>query len=1177
MLLIRYTLITILLYLLAALPAVHAQCTTDAGTISGGGLYCEGATISINNMANETLDGNDILIFVVYTGGTPNATNVLAVSSTVNFPYQSSFLNNSPVFVAAVAGNDAGNGSVDWNDPCLSVSTALTVVFMPPPTVTVNQPVLTCLTPSVVLNATGNQQGLTYGWSGPGNFNSTVQNPTVVQPGSYCVTVTNPAGCSTIQCTTVTSNIDIPIADPGPPQILNCFTPQVTLNGGNSSVGPNIIYLWTGPGISPANQTTLNPTVNLPGVYSLIVTNVINGCTSVAQTIVNFDAAVPSVDAGPDTGIPCGGGTVTLLAATSGGGQVTYNWNGPAILNGATTLSPEVDAPGTYTIIVTNTVNGCTSSDAVTVFPGPAIPQQDFIVTNTVCFGESNGAINTTISVGQSPFATEWTGPNAFLSNAEDIGNLPAGTYSIAATDNTGCTYYANVKVGGSQSPITATATVNNTCENNNGVISIQISGGTPPYLVQWSNGFFGPVTQGGLAAGVYTVTVIDASGCAFVLTPITVAALPPALVTSQVSSSDCSSNGSIVLNEVPSGTPMAYQWTGPGNFSSNTPIIANLASGFYTVVATNLLSGCTAIYSFDIQNTASGNCSYLTGNVIRDTSENCVADSGEPGLGGWLVRAVSTTDTLYGVTNASGTYFIAVPLGDYLVTAIQPNSLWELCPPGALVSVNITDDTFPAGDIPVKKVVDCPALSVSIGTNQLRRCFSNNYYYLDYCNDGTEAAEDAYILVTLDPFLSPIAASLPYTSLGNNILRFDVGNLAPGDCGSFSIQVQVSCSAVLGQTHCTEAHIFPDSICLPPDPLWSGASLKLSSQCNGDSVHFTVKNIGLGDMSDIVDYVIIEDAVMLMIGSLQLDAGDSTTFNVPANGSTWRLEVAQAAFHPGNSQPSAFVEGCSNNPAFSTGYVTQYSLNDADPWLDIDCTANIGSYDPNDKQGFPVGYGPAHYIRPGTEIEYLIRFQNTGTDTAFTVRVVDTLSAWLDPTSIRPGAGSHAYQFNLSGPGIVEFLFDNILLPDSNVNQTASNGFVKFSILPRADAPLETVIENQAAIFFDFNDPVITNTTFHRLGENFILHAWHPFVPGAAVSVMPNPFSEEAMLTVKGLSNNAPLQLRVFDLRGMPVGEMESDNAVFNLKKGNWPAGVYLFQIAQNGQLVGSGKLSVN
>jgi len=149
--------------------------------------------------------------------------------------------------------------------------------------------------------------------------------------------------------------------------------------------------------------------------------------------------------------------------------------------------------------------------------------------------------------------------------------------------------------------------------------------------------------------------------------------------------------------------------------------------------------------------------------------------------------------------------------------------------------------------------------------------------------------------------------------------------------------------------------------------------------------------------------------------------------------------------------------------------------------------------------------------------------------------------------------------------------------LPDSNVNQVASNGFVKFSILPRADAPLETVIENDAAIFFDFNDPVITNTTFHRLGENFILHGWHPYVPGADVSVAPNPFSDAAVLTVKGLPDNAPLQLRIFDLRGMPVGELESDSAVFNLKKGNWPAGVYLFQVAQNGQLVGSGKLSVN
>lgn len=1172
MILIRYSLF-LMLCLTFVRQSAHAQCTTEAGSISGPSFLCTGNTLSINNQGNETLDADDILIFVAYTGAAPNASTVFATSSTVNFAYQGAFFVNSPFKVAAVAGNDAGNGTVDWNDPCLSVSPALTVSYLQPPTLTVGQPqTLTCVTPSVVLIANANQQGLTYEWEGPNGFSANMQNPVVGIPGQYCVTVTNQGGCTATQCVSVNTNIALPNVSIAQPGTLTCANTSIVLDASGSQ-GPNFVYSWVGPGIV-ANANNQNPIVNQAGTYFLVVTDVTNGCTSTAAITVIQDAVSPLISAGPDSGIPCGGGTTSLNGSVNGPPQaLTFLWTGPGIVSGATTLTPVVDQPGVYTLAVTNLNNGCSSTDEATVFPGPAVPQQDFAITNNVCFGDNSGAISTTFSVGQTPFTVGWSGPNNFTSTTEDITGLPSGIYSLTATDNTGCTHYANVPVSGPNTPIVATVTTTPiTCAGGATVI-LSISGGVQPYLITWSNGATGPVVQG-LFPGTYIVTITDALGCSVVLPPVVIVQGPLITITINELSNTCSA---AVLQAIATGgsAPYTYAWIGPNGFTSNSQTITTPISGVYTVQVTEE-NGCVNTMTYVVQ-LAGGSCGYISGNVIRDTSANCVADAGEPGLGGWLVQAISATDTAFGITNQQGEFFIGVPLGTYTVTAILPNSLWELCPAGSSVNVTVPGDTFPAGDIPVKKLYDCPALSVSIGTNQLRRCFSNNYYFVEYCNEGTDLAEDAYILVSLDAFLSPIGATLPYTNVGNNVLRFDVGDLDPGECGTFSIQVQVSCNAVLGQTHCTEAHIYPDSICVPGDPGWSGASLKLSSVCDADSVHFTVKNIGQGDMTGTVDYVIIEDAVMLMLAPLQaLGAGDSTTLSFPANGSTWRLEVDQVAFHPGNSQPSLSVEGCSTNASFSTGFVTQFAANDADPWIDIDCTANIGSYDPNDKQGFPVGYGAQHYIRPGTELEYLIRFQNTGTDTAFTVRVVDTLSAWLDPASVRPGASSHAYQFNLTGPGIIEFLFENILLPDSNVNEPASNGFVKFSIRHDADAPLETVIENSAAIYFDFNEPVITNTTFHRLGENFVLRAWNPRVPGASVKVAPNPFDDEAILQVEGLQTGQSLRLQVFDLRGTLTGEMESSDAVFRLKRGDWPAGVYVFRILQNGQLVGTGKVAV-
>jgi uncharacterized repeat protein (TIGR01451 family) len=467
--------------------------------------------------------------------------------------------------------------------------------------------------------------------------------------------------------------------------------------------------------------------------------------------------------------------------------------------------------------------------------------------------------------------------------------------------------------------------------------------------------------------------------------------------------------------------------------------------------------------------------------------------------------------------------------------------------------------------------------LSVNIGSGNLRRCFDSNSFNVSYCNIGTEPTGNAFVIVNLDPLFTVLNSSKPFIDLGGGNLRFEVGTLAEGQCGSFHFNAHLSCNAVFGQTHCTEAHIFPDDFCLPPDPQWSGASLQITKDCQPDSLRFTIQNLGVGNMNAPVNYRLFENLVLLQSAPIQLNAGASTNVNVPANGSTWRLEVEQVPFHPGHSAPSISVEGCTTNNTFSTGYVTQFPVDDADEFVDIDCKANTASSDPNDKQAFPIGYGSSHYVRPGTQLEYQIQFQNTGNDTAFTVRIVDTLSAFLDPTSIRPGAGSHPYTWDLTGAGVLSFLFEDILLPDSNVNEAASHGFVKFTIEPRAEAPLESVIENTAHIYFDFNEAIVTNTTFHRLGEHFItVGAWQPVQPNYAVSVTPNPFVDAAILEVKGLKQNSPLRLQVFDLQGKLQIEMESANAQFQLKKGNLSAGTYLFKVDQKGETVGSGKLLI-
>ncbi len=129
---------------------------------------------------------------------------------------------------------------------------------------------------------------------------------------------------------------------------------------------------------------------------------------------------------------------------------------------------------------------------------------------------------------------------------------------------------------------------------------------------------------------------------------------------------------------------------------------------------------------------------------------------------------------------------------------------------------------------------------------------------------------------------------------------------------------------------------------------------------------------------------------------------------------------------------------------------------------------------DPNDKQDLND-----KIYTPGEQpyIDYLIRFQNTGTDTAFTVVITDVLSEDLDLLTLETIDASHPYKSELSSDRVATWTFDNILLPDSTTNEPASHGYVRFRI--QTNRPLfdGEQIENTASIFFDFNAAVITNT----------------------------------------------------------------------------------------------------
>lgn len=147
-------------------------------------------------------------------------------------------------------------------------------------------------------------------------------------------------------------------------------------------------------------------------------------------------------------------------------------------------------------------------------------------------------------------------------------------------------------------------------------------------------------------------------------------------------------------------------------------------------------------------------------------------------------------------------------------------------------------------------------------------------------------------------------------------------------------------------------------------------------------------------------------------------------------------------------------------------------------------------SYDPNDKQVFPY-YGEEGYVLPNQELEYLIRFQNTGNDTAFTVQIIDTLDQALDISTFQLVSNSHPVSVNIDTDSReVSFLFEEVNLTDTITNEPGSHGFVKYKITTSDSLSVNTSITNTAYIYFDENDAIVTNTTentvydCHQLGD---------------------------------------------------------------------------------------------
>ncbi|MFN8317192.1 MAG: gliding motility-associated C-terminal domain-containing protein, partial [Chitinophagales bacterium] len=464
---------------------------------------------------------------------------------------------------------------------CTASDAVVVTQNITPPTINAGaDALLTCVVTSINLSATSTVSGATFAWSNGINVSAN----TVTTPNTYAVTATDPTnGCTAADAVDVTQNTVAPNVSAGLDQVLTCVNTSATLSGSSTTAGVN--FAWSGPG-TINNGTSAAATVNTAGTFTLLVTDPVNGCTASDNVNVTTNVNAPNVNAGPDQLLTCAVTTVTLNGSSSTPGA-TFAWS-----DGATTPSTSTSYPNTYSLTVTDAVNGCQSVDQVVVNQNITPPSVNAGVdTKLTCLITS---VTLTASSGASGASFAWSDGATSSSTVVSSPN----TYTVTATDPAnGCTASDDVIVNIDGEPSMTIAIKDNPCPDvAKGFVIPSVTGGILPYHYNWSNGSTASGLTG-LHGGQYDLTVTDGNGCT--LTQSSTIVEGGSLSITNLTSVEINLGESIQLNPVVNGTsaPISYTWTPPIYLSCSdcsNPIVNTVASIKYTlsVIDTN---GCKA------------------------------------------------------------------------------------------------------------------------------------------------------------------------------------------------------------------------------------------------------------------------------------------------------------------------------------------------------------------------------------------------------------------------------------------------------------------------------------------------------------------------------------------------------------------------------------------------------
>jgi len=888
----------------------------------------------------------------------------------------------------------------------------------------------------------------------------------------------------------------------------------VTINGGAI---PFSVQWYNYGNPNPGQYITGNP-INLPInqilVYSIIVTDS-NGCTNhnyidsiyIEQiTNINFNFTISSAN--------CTNGSVTISNITGSNPPFTYLWD-----NGATTPSINNLISGYYPVTVTDSI-GCAKYDWAYV-PQAITITVNKTVTNATCL-QNNGSVITFGSGGTPPYTYHYDNG----ASGQTLSGLSGGTQLLATvTDANGCYGQSYIYIYSNTPISTSYSTTPSSCTALTGTATLNISGGTAPYSVVW-NTFPQQtgITLSNVPAGQYSFKVTDAVGC---VQTGTVNVPPQSTIYASISSTDCTCPnilGTATANVSGSNPPFTYAW----NNAASTQHIINLNAGYYSCTITDSL-GCSVTKSVAINTISPINIGFTSTSAscifTNDGSIHAVSTGGTaPYTYTWSTG--QTTQTISNLHYGWYNVYVHDANGcvneDGVYLGYNPNNDSCYCKVTGTVFVDQNSNCiYDAGEPTVEHI--------------MIHCSGEGYSFTDA--NGIYSfivPSGSYTLSESVQYYYPLAScqnnsiNINTTAASGCVITNNFANIINPIHDIHLIRTEQN-APVPGNTYYQE-------LIIENDGTISESNIQVGSAHDGQLIY----NISTPNLYTQTDPIGYPNWFSINSGFPVLSAGATqtflTTYNVPTN-----IPLATTI-----------------NFYDSTAYIPPMSnwLADYTPWNNVSNyqAITVGSFDPNFKEVIPKGIDSLGYIsKTDSLLTYIIHFENTGTYNAQNIIITDTLDNNLNWTTLRPGFSDYNYSAELSENGVLKFTFANINLPQSN---SANNtGLVTYSIKLNNNLIDGTQIRNKAAIFFDYNTPVITNTTLNTIskyvGINEINHNQN-------IMIYPNPAKDNFTIET---NTNIEQRIEILNLIGQTVYISNIKNkAIVNTSA--FASGVYIIKL---------------